>query len=69
MIEIDNTKYPQELNWPLNKKHEKSTRFFSIWKSKNGKTFYNTWTKGSNKMPSSNWKEIENFIITNYINV
>lgn len=55
------------IKWPKNKKGELSKRFFSIWKhTETNIIYYNTYSMGSNKPPSKNWSEIENYLLKNY---
>lgn len=51
--------FEHELDFPFNKKGLPANRFYSLWQSPSGTKYLNTYSIGSNRPPSSEWKEIE----------
>lgn len=63
LLEISNENYKDfNLNFPLNKQNKPSNRVYTLWQSKTGTKYLNTYTV-SNKPPSSDWLEIDKYLI------
>ena len=68
-IKVGLNKTTFEKIWPKKKENNENLRYvnrsFSFWK-KNGVTYFNSWSPGSNKPPGEDFKDVEEIFFTNY---
>ncbi len=70
LIEVNRNNFREfGLTYPTNKNADPADRTFSLYESRNGTLIYNTWHTGGNKQPTTDWIEIEKFVLSNPISL
>jgi hypothetical protein len=65
LIEVNRYNFREfGLSYPTNKNAVPADRTFSLYESPAGTLIYNTWHTGGNKQPTSEWTEIEKFVLS-----